>query len=73
MKRFRQQVYRFQCLDHENLDEALSVKFGTHHCPFLSRRIQRMRRETGLGQFELGDGGRQPFGQFCHIFDGRAG
>ena len=31
-----------------------------------------MLREADLGQFELGDGGRQPFGEFSHVFDGHA-
>jgi hypothetical protein len=73
MERLRKHIHRFRCLDNENLDEAPSVNFGTHHCPFLSRRILWMRREADLGQFELSDGGRQPFGQFSHIFDGHAG
>ena len=31
-----------------------------------------MLREADLDQFKLGDGGRQPFGELRHIFDGHA-
>jgi hypothetical protein len=49
MECLRKHVQRFRRFGNENINEALSVKFGTHPCPYLTRNIQRILPEADLG------------------------
>ena len=52
---------------------ASSTDYKYTHVGLWSRTPRNdIYKYVGLGQFELSDRGRQPFGQLCHVFDGHA-